>query len=162
MIQDELEVDDQSEKLLPVDTVAGRWGDAVASGFTVVPNSLLRAQAVLGLTPNDVVVLLNLLTHWWHRDRLPFPRTSTIAKRSGLSNRTVQRSLKTLQRKGLVRKILGADQRSRYELDGLRKALSSYAMMDSWSRPNLIRPAPREPQRIEEGEGVQNPLPRQP
>ena len=162
MMHDELETDEQLEVMLPVDTVAERWGDAVASGFTVVPNSLIRAQAELGLTPNDVVVLLNLLTHWWHRDRLPFPRTSVIAKRSGLSNRTVQRSLKTLQHKGLVKKIRGADQRSRYELDGLRNALSSYAMMDLWYRPNLIWPAPGERQKIEEGEGVQNPLPRQP
>ena len=161
-MQDALEIDNQFQEFSPVDTVAERWGDAVASGFTVVPNSLLRAQAKLGLTPNDVVVLLNLLTHWWHRDRLPFPRTSAIAKRSGLSDRTVQRSLKTLQGKGLVRKTRGADQRSHYDLDGLRKALSSYAMRDPWYRPNIIRPAPGETQRIEAGEGVQNPLPRQP
>ena len=162
MIKNVLENFDQSEELLPVDTIAERWGDAVASGFTAVPNSLIRAQVELGLTPNDIVVLLNLLVHWWYRDRLPFPRTSIIATRTGLSQRTVQRTLATLQRKGLVTKIRGADQRSRYELDGLRKALSSYAVMDPWNRPNLIRLAPGEPRRFEEGEGLQNPLPRQP
>lgn len=150
-----------SEEWLPVDTIAERWGDAVASGFTVVPNSLIRAQVELGLTANDIVVLLNLLVHWWHRDRLPFPRTSVIAKRTGLSRRTVQRALKSLQKKGLVVKIRGADQRSRFDLDGLRTALSKHAINDPWHRPNTVR-APGELRRIEAGEGLQNPSPRQP
>lgn len=162
MINNELENVDPSEELLPVDTIAERWGDAVASGFTVVPNSLIRAQVGLGLTPNDIVVLLNLLVHWWYRDRLPFPRTSVIAKRTGLSQRTVQRSLKTLRKKGLVVKIRGADQRSRFDLDGLRTALSRHAINDPWNRPNKIR-APGELRRTDEaGEGLQNPSPRQP
>lgn len=151
----------QSEEFLPVDTIAERWGDAVASGFTVVPNSLIRAQAELGLTPNDIVVLLNLLVHWWHHDRLPFPRTNVIAKRTGLSQRTVQRALKSLQKNGLVVKIRGADQRSRFDLDGLRTALSKHAINDPWHRPNKVR-APGDLRRIEAGEGLQNPSPRQP
>ncbi len=151
----------QSEEPLPVDTIAERWGDAVASGFTVVPNSLIRAQVGLGLTPNDIVVLLNILVHWWHSDRLPFPRTSVIAKRTGLRQRTVQRSLKTLRKKGLVVKIRGADQRSRFDLDGLRTALSKHAINDPWHRPNKVR-APGELPRIEAGEGLQTPSPRQP
>ncbi len=161
MTKNALENVDQSEELLPVDTIAERWGDAVASGFTAVPNSLIRAQVGLGLTPNDIVVLLNILVHWWHSDRLPFPRTSVIAKRTGLSHRTVQRSLQTLQKKGLVVRIRGADQRSRCDLDGLQTALSRHAINDPWHRPNKVR-APGELRRTEAGEGLQNPSPRQP
>ena len=156
-MQDAVEIIDDFEELSPVDTVAERWGAAVASGFTVVPNSLLRAQSELGLTAVDVVVLLNLLVHWWHRDRLPFPRTNAIAKRTGLSNRTIQRSLKELQGKGLVRKLRGADDRTRYELDGLQKALSSYATRDPWYRPHLIRATPGETRNSEAPEGHPSP-----
>lgn len=161
MIKNVLENFDQSEEPLPVDTIAERWGDAVASGFTAVPNSLIRAQVGLGLTPNDIVVVLNILVHWWSSDRLPFPRTSVIAKRTGLSQRTVQRSLKTLRKKGLVVRIRGANQPSRFDLDGLITALSWHAINDPWNRPNKVR-APGELPRTEAGEGLQNPSPRQP
>ena len=160
-MDNEFEDAGQSEEALPVDTIAERWGDAVASGFTAVPNSLIRAQVGLGLTPNDIVVVLNILVHWWSSDRLPFPRTSVIAKRTGLSQRTIQRSLKTLQKKGLVVIIRGADKRSRFDLDGLRTALSRLAINDPWNRPNKVR-APGELRRTEAGEGLQNPSPRQP
>ena len=145
----------QSERSLPVDTVAERWGDAVASGFTAIPNTLIQAQVKLGLTPTDIVVLLNLLVHWWHRDRLPFPRTSVIAKRTGLSPRTVQRVLANLQKKKLLKIIRDADQQSRFDLNGLKTALSELAVRDPWNRPHKIRTS-EELQEKEAGMSLQN------
>jgi predicted transcriptional regulator len=82
-----------------------KWGNALDLGFVVTPSVLLRKQVEMKLDCEDVVILLNLMSKWWDPDRLPFPRTETIAKRTGLSRRTVQRRLATLEGKGLIRRV---------------------------------------------------------
>jgi hypothetical protein len=118
----------------PAETAAQRWGAAADAGFTLLPNTLLRAQGKLGLSANDVVVLANILMHWWHRDQLPYPRAQAIANRSGLGLRTVQRSIRELVGKGLLTRVPGAA-RTRYSLEGLRSALEKLAPGDAWYRP---------------------------
>jgi DNA-binding transcriptional regulator YhcF (GntR family) len=156
--------------LLPVDTVAERWGDAITAGFTPVPNALLRAQAKLGLSANDIVVLLNILMHWWHRDRLPYPRPLAIAKRSGLQIRTVQRSLRSLEEKGLITRLRTRTKvvveenvpkefrraRARYDLSGLREKLVTAARGDVWYRPAVVAHTP-DGNRAKEQVGNPNP-----
>ena len=61
-------------------------------------------QRELGLDQTDMLVLLNLTSYWWFKDRPPFPRTNVIAKRMGVSSRTVQRALKKLEAKGYIRR----------------------------------------------------------
>jgi DNA-binding MarR family transcriptional regulator len=122
---------------LPVDTLADRWGSGVDAGFIAVPNMLIKGQARLGLTSTDVVVLLNIMMHWWYRDRRPSPRSSAIAKRSGLGPRTVQRSLRKLERLGLLLRIRVSKDRTEYSLEGLRKRLEYYAERDVWYRSDL-------------------------
>lgn len=125
------------EEPLPVDSIPDRWGDAVNAGFIAVPNVLVRAQAKLDLSPIDVVVILNIILHWWHRDRRPSPRSTAIAKRSGLGHRTVQRSLRRLESLGLIRRIRIAKDKTEYSLDGLIETLEFYAKQDVWYRPEL-------------------------
>src|SRR5436190_4125087 len=65
-----------------------KWGPAVTGGrygYQVLPDVLLRNQHRLGLTPTDLVVLINILMHWWERapTRLPHPRPEQIAHRMG-------------------------------------------------------------------------------
>ena len=74
------------------------WGDALSYGFVGVPTLLLKHQGDLQISPQEMVVLLNLLASWWEAGNLPFPRTTTIASRSGLSVRVVQRQLLSLER----------------------------------------------------------------
>jgi predicted transcriptional regulator len=82
-----------------------RWGEALDAGFFVVPDVLVRAQRTLGLDTVDFAVLCNVLMHWWRADELPYPRPSVIAKRIGVSQRTVQRRLQALQARGLVKRL---------------------------------------------------------
>jgi len=116
-----------------MDAAAGRtvslrskWGDAVGegSGFVAVPLPLLRLQTKLGLTPTDMLVLINLLAHWWNPSAPVFPRTTTIARRMGVNDRTVQRSMSKLARLGLAEK--GTDEKGRrtYQFNGLVKRLN--------------------------------------
>jgi predicted transcriptional regulator len=81
-----------------------KWGTALEAGFQVVPNILIRAQNQLGLDPVDVVVLLNLMAHWWEKTALPFIAPSRIARRMNVTTRTVERHLKKLEKSGFLRR----------------------------------------------------------
>ncbi|MBO9479750.1 helix-turn-helix domain-containing protein [Shimia sp. R11_0] len=86
---------------LPIYT---KYGEAAVAGFQAVPDLLLKNQSKLELSATDLVVLLNILMHWWYPDQKPFPRSTTIAQRIGLTPRTVQRSMQHLEKVGLLKK----------------------------------------------------------
>lgn len=86
----------------PGSLVYAKYGDAAVAGFQAVPNILLKHQNSLGLSATNLVVLLNVLMHWWYPELKPFPRSTTIAKRMGLSQRAVQRALQQLQKLELL------------------------------------------------------------
>lgn len=49
-----------------------------------------------------MLVLINLLAHWWDPARAVYPRSTTIAKRMGVDKRTVQRATHRLEKMGLL------------------------------------------------------------
>ncbi len=85
-----------------------KWGDSVglggATGFLAIPEVLIRGQAQLKLSSTEMMVLINVLLHWWYADRKPFPGNEKIAKRMGVTTRTVQRAFESLSEKGLVQR----------------------------------------------------------
>lgn len=100
----------QPVDLLPIEEasnspIRARWGEALNDGFVVVPSALLRHQYELKIDSGEAVVLVNLLMAWWKTNDRPFPRTSTLAKRMGVSLRTVQRHIEGLEEKGLIERI---------------------------------------------------------
>jgi predicted transcriptional regulator len=113
----ELPPTDEGEPL-PM-TVKEKWAGAVteASGFVAIPMSLLRLQTKLDLSATDMVVLINLLAHWWDPARAVFPRSTTIATRMGVAKRTVQRSMQKMIKGGLI------DREFIEHRDGRRRAL---------------------------------------
>ena len=63
-----------------------KWPDAVLSrGYSMIPSILLWGQAKMGLKPDELNVLLQLISHWWSADHDPHPAKDTIARRMGLS-----------------------------------------------------------------------------
>jgi len=102
-------------------TLRSKWREAVGegSGFVAVPVSLLRMQTKLGLTATDLMVLINLLAHWWNPKTPVFPRTTTIAKRMGINERTVQRSMRKLVKQGLAEAGRDEQNRRTYQFQGL-------------------------------------------
>ena len=77
-----------------------------------------------------MVVLLNILLHWWRDDEWPYPRISIIGERVGTSRRTVERAIRSLQEKGLVihrkRELIGNGPAiPRFDLSGLINVLQS-------------------------------------
>src|SRR5438552_4454578 len=106
--------------------VKDRWQGAVdeGSGFVAVPMALLRLQTELKLTPTDMVVLTNLLAHWWDSKRGVFPRSTTIAKRMGVTKRTVQRSTQKMLKAGLIEREFADDGRRHFKFDRLAARLA--------------------------------------
>lgn len=82
-----------------------KWGQALDyAGFQTVPNLLLTQQHKLELSNTDLVVLLHVNRFWWTRDQDPFPKPARIAAQMGVHRRSVERCLKRLEQKGLVRR----------------------------------------------------------
>jgi hypothetical protein len=115
----------------PATPITDKWGSALAGGFQVIPNVLVRAQAHLGLDAVDVVVLLNINLHWWRKGDLPFPRPAMIGKRMGVSKRTVERRIEKLVKVGLLERVAltGGGNLRGYRLDGLVKRLQEAAQV---------------------------------
>ncbi|MBR9883772.1 MAG: helix-turn-helix domain-containing protein [Oceanospirillales bacterium] len=72
-----------------------KWG-LKQNSFTQVPSLLLEYRDRLQIKDQEMFLLLVLLNHWWHRDRLPFPSIKRLCKLTGKVERTVQRNLKSL------------------------------------------------------------------
>lgn len=87
--------------------VRHRLGIVGLPGFSPLPHLLLANQSTLNIGSAELNVFLNIFMHWHDAARLPFPHTSTIAKRMGTSQRNVQRLINSLKKKGLVEKIPG-------------------------------------------------------
>jgi predicted transcriptional regulator len=82
-----------------------KWGKAVmAHGYCIFPSILLQAQSRLGVSAQEMVVLLQLAEHWWRADSKVFPKKEVIAQRVGLSTRQVQRHIQRLEELKLVKR----------------------------------------------------------
>jgi DNA replication protein DnaD len=83
-----------------------KWGGCIDAGWLALPSSLLAKQYELELTCTELVILQNLLLSWWEKEKNPFPRSATIAKRMGVHQRSVQRGLSALVKKGFVHRVI--------------------------------------------------------
>lgn len=120
-----LPLEDES-KITADNTVAKKWGKAVGpgSGWVAVPLSLLRLQQKYELNPTEMLVLINLLAHWWSPESNVYPRNSIVAKRMGVEVRTVQRATKKLLDKGLIHRITLPNGLRAFSFDRLVQTLS--------------------------------------
>lgn len=109
-----------------------KWGSKVLEfGWTAVPTALFLLQKELELNPTQLNVLLNIILHWWGEDK-PHPSQKSIAKRMGVSSKTVQRAVFSLEEKGLISKTRTIRDnpkyrgRNRYDLSPLIKKIEEY------------------------------------
>lgn len=107
-----------------------KWGKAVmAHGYCIFPSILLQAQSRLGVSAQEMVVLLQLAEHWWKADSKVFPKKETIAQRVGLSTRQLQRHIQRLEELKLVQRKEryrgGLRTSNEYDLKGLVEKLAA-------------------------------------
>lgn len=129
----------EASKQAPSFKVKDRWGAAIDDGFLAIPNILLKKQHELELSSGELVTLLNILAFWWKEDALPFPGLATLAKRMGLTTRSVERHLKELVHKQLVERVV-IDGRNYYDPAGLVRKLNSYQGEIQHKRGAVARP----------------------
>lgn len=83
-----------------------KFGDALLLGFTVIPAILLREQHALRLNDGEMLVAMHLMLAWWEKERLPYTKPATIARRMGVTARTVQRHMKGLEEKNVLLRVV--------------------------------------------------------
>jgi DNA-directed RNA polymerase subunit RPC12/RpoP len=111
----------------------GRWGGIVISrGWSAVPEVLLRHQGLLKLSATDLAVLLQLELHRRNAADVVWPGLRTVARRSGLGERTVRERIQGLEERGLIEvqnaeRSGGGTTSNRYLANGLREALALIA-----------------------------------
>jgi len=109
-----------------------KWGTAIDAGFQIIPNVLFRGQSKLGLDSLDLVIILNITLHWWLPGDLPFPQPRVIANRTGVSIRTIERRLESLEERGFLKRLAAEKSRNklrqrRIDLSGLVRQLQEYS-----------------------------------
>ncbi|WP_316398030.1 helix-turn-helix domain-containing protein [Bradyrhizobium sp. 33ap4] len=119
-----------------------KWDYVIDPGFLALPYVLLLHQAEMGLSSENLNVLLNFLAHWHAEGRLAYPHTNTIAKRMGVSKRSVQRSVSWLVKEGFLAKLPKRNIRDRqvFDLTPLVEKLKPFA----WARIQLMQQRRRE------------------
>lgn len=113
-----------------------KWGKAnIATGWTCIPNILIKRQRTLGIEPIDLNILLQLLTYWWEDENLPHPSKETLAQSIGVSASTIQRRIRLMEAGGLIKRVerRRAGDRSEtnlYDLTPLRAILEPHAEVE--------------------------------
>ncbi|MFI0844351.1 helix-turn-helix domain-containing protein [Mesorhizobium sp. IMUNJ 23232] len=103
--------------------ISERWGLVAEIGYQAVPDVLILRQSELGLTSAELNVMLNLTAHWWRSQDFVFPGAATIARRMNVTQRTVQRIISSLARKGFIRKCRTAKGEIFFDLAPLKEKL---------------------------------------
>lgn len=118
--------------------IAARWGgsEKLAEQFCPVSSMFLAHYTELksrpvngapggmpaGLGSAEAMLVIHLLDFKWDEEA-PFPKVETLAKRMGISDRSVRTLLKRLEDLGFLRREIRVHKSSRYHLDGLFEAL---------------------------------------
>jgi DNA replication protein DnaD len=108
--------------------IAVRFGDKLLDyGFTSIPNVLLFNYTQLGISNQELVFILHLLSFWWGREK-PYPSLGLIAERMGITWRQAHRYAHSLEEKQYLTITERADEfgrrsTSEYDFTPLLKAL---------------------------------------
>jgi len=114
-------------------SVAAKWSAPLAkAGWTSFPNIIFERQAALGLEPLDINILLHLAGYWWKPGENAHPSKATIAKAIGVSPRTVQKRIASMETAGFIKRIyrktgVGDNDTNEYNLSGLIEAAKPFA-----------------------------------
>ena len=101
-----------------------RWGiPALDSGFTTIPNFIIRHYAELGVSPTEFTLIVHLASYKYDSPRgQARPALSTIARQMGRSTRQIFRVCASLERKGFLKVTPRNGQTSVYDFQGLALA----------------------------------------
>lgn len=103
-----------------------KWGNSVLNlGFTIVPSLILKAQARLEISAQELAVLLQIMDHWWDAKSWPYPGKKVLAERLSIKPKQIQRHTASLEKKGILKRVqrYGRNHKGKlsneYDLSGL-------------------------------------------
>jgi DNA-binding Lrp family transcriptional regulator len=114
-------------------SLSARWGaNAIAGGYTVVPDVLVRSMKELKLARMDLLILMVLATYWRSADDMPWPSKDTIATMLDVDPQTVRRSVKKMEDLGYVKRVFRQSSHrdnlsNKYDMRGLARAVNKLA-----------------------------------
>ena len=128
--------------------VVAKWGEPVAKrSFAQIPNYLLLINQFLteeaSLSAVELLVLLQIVAAWWKTDDLPYPSMRTLALRSGVPERQVQRAINRLDEIGLIKRVRrkkkGVIASNAYDLSPLVEILNEIPKHYENAYPRVIK-----------------------
>jgi predicted transcriptional regulator len=107
-----------------------KWKTALDKNYAVVPSVLLRNLPGLGVRALELAVLVMLIDFWWKPTDMPWPAKAKLAQMLGVSEKTVQRVIKRLIDRGLIKsearyRAHGGQTSNRYDLTPLVERLEA-------------------------------------
>ncbi len=103
-----------------------KWSSRLETGgFTNIPNVLIKNQSKLGITDPEMVVIVSLASYKWDQ-RLPYPSIPTLSKHIGKTPGAIRNNIRTLEKKGYIKRVYRDNQSNQYDLRPLIKVLESY------------------------------------
>lgn len=112
----------------PSSELVAKWSEQIIGhGFTAVPNLLIEYRHYLGLSTTDFYVLLAIEKYRWDNVQKPWPSLASLAQLTNLSIKTIGRSTRNLEDKGLINKIHRAGTSNLYDLKPLVEELDYIA-----------------------------------
>jgi DNA-binding MarR family transcriptional regulator len=107
--------------------VSDRWTpDLAAGGWLAVPNFFLNHYRDLKdpLSTHEFVLVLHVMRHKWSKDA-PFPSAKRLARLMGISSTAVRNHLRSLEKKGYLRKVARSGRSNALDLTPLFSALEA-------------------------------------
>jgi len=108
-----------------------KWGDEILkSGWTGIPNLLLKHAKDLKISPTELVILIYLIRFWWRVNDLPFPSISKTSEEIGITRKTASKHFGLLKEKGFIKEVMKPNGQTAYSLEGLVEALEKYTQTE--------------------------------
>lgn len=109
-------------------TILAIWGqNLLEDGWSTIPNILLKSQAKLELSNSELILLIHLISFIHHPNAQIYPSINLLSQRMNQDRRTIQRTIKRLEKKELIRKKVRS------------KGLSDIGMTNTYDIDPLMR-----------------------
>jgi DNA-binding MarR family transcriptional regulator len=115
---------------------AKQWSSSLVSfGFTQISDVFLKSYSALApypLTHGEAMFIIHLFQFKWNEDA-PFPSYRKLASMMGLTEKSVKRYARQLERKGYLVRDKRDGRTNEFNLTGLINALEQKTLFDSKS-----------------------------
>jgi len=104
-------------------SIASRWTASLAvHGWTPISDFFLDQYRQLGITNLEAMFIVHLVRHKWTAE-MPFPGFKRLAKRMGMTPTAVRAHARSLEKKGLLRRVERSGKANLFDLRPLFEKL---------------------------------------